>query len=398
DLYTYVSGRGWLISSETWDFKSFNVEYSVFMEPPFYLPSPILKIGAASFSDDGEYLAAGSSDSNQQNGSVYLISLKPGAEGELWDRNTNNSAISSVAVSDNGTYVAAGGYWTGMVYGSGMVYLFNKVGNMLWNYSTGTSAVWQVSILPNGSGILAGDERGLIYFNDAGHVLWNYTFPYQGSSTRFAVSGNGQYIVVAVQNMLLPNETNFRWGVFYLNSSGHVLWSYTGDYSGVNYVQMSNNGQDVAVGTLVNGYNGSVYYFNGMNGRVLWKEQAYTAVQPLLMSVDGSHLASGGNVGVLLFNSKGNVLWNRTTGQPLGFIQGDPFVVVSEFSSCPNLVLVGYDGTTVLTIEVEHLTSVDFSQTNSEWVAFEGSIAGDGQCGAADLFNGTTGLYSVPIC
>jgi outer membrane protein assembly factor BamB len=395
DYYVYQDAAGWLISHEIWNFTGFDVQYPVISGGPGPGPSPMLKVDAASFSDDGNYLAAGSADVGQKNGSVYLLSLQHG--GELWDKSTNNSAISSVAVSDNGTYVAAGGYWSGMFYGDGTVFLFNKEGNLLWNYTTGMEPVWQVGVLPNGSGILAGDNTGLLYFDTAGHVLWNFTFPYQGSSTRFAVSANGEYIAAAVQNMLLPGQANFRWGVYYLNWQGRVLWNYTGDYSGVNYIQMSSDGKEVTVGTLVNGDNGSVYYFDGQTGKILWKEQAYTAVQPLYMSSDGSLVASGGNYGTLLFNSNGHVVWNDTTATPLGFTNDDQLLFLPG-QPCPNLSLVDRSGTVLGSLEVRQLTAEALAPDSSEWAAFAGTIAGDGQCGSVDIFNGTSSLSSIPLC
>ena len=399
DSYSYSSAGGWLISRETWNFTRFNIQYPAISGGPGPGPSPILKVGSASFSPDGNYLGAGSADSAQKNGSVFLVSLQQGAERELWDDVTNNSAISSVAVSDNGTYVAAGGYWSGMIYGDGVVYLFNKDGRMLWNYSTGDQPVWEVGIAANGSGVLADYSRGLIYFDDAGQVLWNYTFPYGGTSTHIATSSNSEYIAAAVSEMLLPNRTDFSWGIFYLDSQGHLLWNYTGDESGVNYIQMSSDGSAVATGTLVSGYNGSVYYFDGHNGNLLWKRQAYTAVQPLIMSSDGAYVASGGNVGTLLLNSKGGLLWNYTTaGEPVGFAQGGSLVILLSVFLCPDLALVGYNGTTAETLEVDHLTGVASSPSDSEWAAFAGSIAGDGQCGSAYLFNGTSTILSIPLC
>ena len=398
DSYSYSSAGGWLISRETWNFTRFNIQYSVISGGPGPGPSPILNVGAANFSPDGNYLAAGSADYAQKNGSVYLVSLQRGAERELWDDNTNNSAISSVAVSDNGSYVAAGGYWSGMIYGGGVVYLFNNDGRLLWNYSTGDQPVWEVGIAPNGSGVLADYSRGLIYFDDAGHVLWNYTFPYGGDSTHFSMSSNGEYIAAAVSDMLPPNQTNLSWGVVYLDSQGHLLWNYSGDESSVNYIQMSGDGSAVAAGTLASGYSGSVYYFDGHNGNLLWKRQAYTAVQPLVMSSDGAYIASGGNVGTLLLNSKGGLLWNYTTaGEPVGFTQGGSLVILSG-SSCPDLALVGYNGATAETLEVDRLTAVASSPSDSEWAAFAGSIAGDGQCGSAYLFNGTSAILSIPLC
>jgi len=245
---------------------------------------------------------------------------------------------------------------------------------------------------------LADYSRGLIYFDDAGHVLWNYTFPYGGTSTHFSMSSNGEYIAAAVSGMLPPNQTNLRWGVVYLDSQGHLLWNYSGDESSVNYIQMSGDGSVVATGTLVSGYDGSVYYFDGRNGDVLWKRQAYTAVQPLVMSSDGAYIASGGNVGTLLLSSKGSLLWNYTTaGEPVGFTQNGSLVILSGYS-CPNFTLVGHNGTTVETLEVDHLTGVVSSPSDSEWAAFAGSIAGEGQCGIIDFFNGTSALLSMPLC
>ncbi len=402
DSYAYFPAEGvWLISAEHWDFTNFNIQYSQQGGgPPPPGQAATQRPDAESISPDGGYAAVGTiSIGGGGNGSVYLVSLRSQSQGVFWRRVTNNSNIESVAVSQNASYVAAGGYGLerlGHVSDTGVLFLFDGEGAQLWNV-TAKGSVISLGMSPDGSRIFADYYWGILCLNDAGSVLWNYTFPYGGSGMHIATSGQGDYVVSAVQYMLLPNRTDFSWGVVYLDSQGRLLWSHIGNQGeGVNFVQMSSDGSRVAVGTFVNGENGSVYYFSGKDGDVLWKRQAYTAVQPLFMSSDGGYIASGGNVGKLLFDSSGNILWNDTGyGNPLAFVNGASLVIVGDGTT---VRLIGYNGTIAATFDSPgSFLNIVSSSTSPEWVDAEGMV-GPGACGALSIYDGVSLVSNLTLC
>jgi len=398
DLFVYSAANGgWLISQETWDFISFNYQ----PPPPFgYALSGNQTVDALSVSTDGNYVAAGSTDTGGYNGSVYLVSLQSGAEGVLWRHVTNGTTIGDVAVSGDGSYVAAAGCSL-QTRGIGCIhaelFVFNRGGNLLWSFSPTGSVLGYIAISANGSRIAAAygnieGKCGITYFNNAGDVLWNYSSPQGGSIDHLSMSGDGGSIVYGQD------------GIFYLNSHGIQVWNYTAGNPDVNFLQMSSDGSHVAAGTIVTAYNGSVLYFDGRSGTLLWNRQVYTEVQPLVMSSDGSHVAIGGNTGAMLLDSSGNILWNysytEVLGNPVSVSQSNSLVLLSGlYAGEPNEnQLVGYNGTIIATFNVPVTSAVAASLNGPVWVAAGGLITSKGGCAILHAFDGSTVLPSMLIC
>jgi hypothetical protein len=391
-----TSDGPWLVSQETWNFLSYSEQYPVSTGGPGPAASATQAVDALSISTDGNFLAAGTTDSAGKNGSVYLVSLS--SQGQSWRHITNNTAIDTVAVSENGSYVAAGGYWSGMLYGDGEIYLFNTQGKMLWNVSTGEEPVFQVAISANGSRIAADYEGGVVYLNAAGVVLWNFTFPSRsdGSSTHLAMSRDGGSVVVSAESMLLGNWTNFGWGIFYLNSQGHQVWNYTEDNAGTANVLMSENGSYVAGGPVyVGNSNGSVYLFDGGTGALLWTHQEDMATQPVAMSPDGSYVAAIGD-GAQLFTAGGQLLWNFTNlGIPAGFVDNGSALILSG-GDAPGTDLVGDNGTVLTSYDVQGI--VVTSGVGSVWAVVASGPIESGSCPTVHLFSGSEVLPSEELC
>lgn len=392
---SYVSpttGGPWLIAQETWDLVHYVVQFPVStMGFPVLRPSSVLAVSSMSISSDGNYVAAGTSDSvdsSSRNGSVYLVSLQ--SQKTVWRYITNNTAISSVAISSNGSFVAAGG--------GAEVYLFDAEGSLLWSVPTGASVV-QVAIAANGSRIAADYGEGILYLSGAGHVLWNRSFPQDSSSSSFAMSRDGRFVVYAQSELPTGNETEGSgWGVFYLDSQGHRLWNYTEKDGAVSSVQMSSNGSYVATGSLYSAYNGSVYYFNGRTGALLWEKPALAAVEFLVMSSDGLHIALGGNAGLLLFDSSGALLYHNATlaPVPVAVSHCDSAVLLSGENG--QAQLMGYNGTILARFNVEGLSAEAVFPNGPGWAAVGGSITGAGDCATLHVFNDLNEISSVMLC
>jgi len=387
-----TTGGPWLIAQETFDFIHYHVQYPLITEgfPPSRPPS-IFTVDSASISSDGNYAAVGTSDSidsSPRNGSVYLVSLQD--QRTVWRYITNDSAVSSVAVSSDGSYVAAGA--------NAQVYLFNNGGRLLWNVSAGASVI-QVVISANGSRIAADYGEGILYLSSAGDVLWNHKFPQGSTSSSFAMSSDGRFVVYAQSEFPTGNETEGSgWGVFYLDSQGYQLWNYTEDDGAVSSVQMSSDGSYVATGSLYSAYNGSAYYFDGSSGALLWKQPALAAVEFLVMSSDGSHIALGGNAGLLLFDSSGTLLYHNATlvPVPVAVSHCDSAVLLSGENG--QAQLMGYNGTILATFNVEGLSAEAVFPNGPGWAAVGGSITGAGDCATLHVFDDLSEISSVMLC
>jgi outer membrane protein assembly factor BamB len=394
DSFAYSASSGaWLISQEVWDFLSYGAEYLVSSGGPGPAASATQAVDALSISADSNYLAAGTKDGSDMNGSVYLVSLS--SQTQSWRHVTNNTAIDTVAVSGNGSYVAAGGYWS--AYRDGEVYLFNTQGKMLWNVSTGRYPIFQVAISANGSRIAADYTAGVIYLNTAGDVLWNFTFPSRsGGNSILAMSRDGGSVVVSAEDMLLGNWTNFGWGVFCLNSQGHQVWNYTEDNAGTANVLMSANGSYVAGGPVYTGNsNGSVYLFDGATGALLWKHQEGMAAQPVAISPDGSYVAAIGD-GAQLFTAGGQLLWNFTNlGIPAGFVDNGSALILSG-GDASGTDLVGDNGTVLASYDVQGIAVT--SGAGSVWAVASDSPMESGSCAAVHVFNAQEALPSEELC
>jgi len=401
-----AAAGNWLISQETWNFKSFNIQFPLgFVSCSG--PNCAQSVQDMAFSQDGNYLAAGTYE-NSGYGNVYLVATGGSVPVVLWKSVTANTVVWSVAVSSNGSYTAAAGFAHPDPYkhGNGRVYLFNKEGVLLWNVSAGSEprAVW-VAIAANGSRVAADYGAGIIYLNDAGTVLWNHTFPQGGYSNSFAMSSDASTITYGDNNVTIAGSSGLGWGVFYLDSHGNQVWSYTEDHTGGDvYVQMSGDGSRVAASSQ-RFYNGSVYYFDGSNGGLVWSyptfpETGIANYDSLVMTSDGSVVAAGGpSTGTLVLNSNGKALWEGSVG---GF--GEPALILKSYSlvlmfglSTTQADLVGFNGTAVRSFNNEG-GAFAASPDGETWVAAGGIITTGGDCSTLEFFNGTTALPSAQLC
>jgi outer membrane protein assembly factor BamB len=421
--YRYADVNGtWLIATQTWNFLKYYVQFPVSAEESCLEPDCPQSVQNMSISEDGNYLAAGSAVPYGGNGSVYLVSLQGQTPAVLW-RHVTDTFVSSVAISSNGSYVAAGGFVAGAgsnaKRGHGEIFLLNHEGTLLWNVSAGSRPQdVGVAIAANGSRIAADYGSGMLYLNAAGDVLWNYTFPQRGTSDHFAMSNDGRFIAYADENITLQSKPNAGWGIFYVDSHGHQLWNYTQEHSGVSFVQMSNDGSSVAASSTLssNGAvynanfsnNGTLYYFNGKTGAMLWeytfhREQGYVPTFSLAMSSDGSQVSLGGPAeGVLFFSSSGKVLWQESVGgagAPVSIFQNDSLVL--SYGCCNGEVqLLAYNGTTIGTFyPLESPSAVAGSANGPVWASAGQGLGSNAEgCSTLQVFNGTTALPSTRLC
>jgi hypothetical protein len=406
DYYVYSASGGWLISQETWNFRNYSVQF------PFPIigctgPSCPQGVQDMAFSEDDNYLAAGTYE-NSGFGSVYLVSMQGQTPSVVWKSITTNTVIWSVAISANGSYVAAAGFANpGDKHGNGRVYLFDNEGRLLWNVSAGSEPrmVW-VAISADGSRVAADYGSGIIYLDTAGAVLWNYTFPQGGFSYSFATSSDARFIAYADDNITLPGGGSRGWGVFYLDSQGNQLWNYTEDQAGGDsFVQMSSDGSYVAASSQ-RFYNGSVYFFDGRNGGLLWSYPFVTSTgianyNSLVMSQDGAYVAFGGpSTGVSVRESAGKAIWQGPRagfGEPVLMLENASLVLLYQPSG-NDFELVRFNGTDVASSSINDVSAFAVSPSGSVWVASGGEITTGGGCAVLDFYDGSTALSPMQLC
>jgi WD40 repeat protein len=407
DSYVYSAASGnWLISQETWNFRSFNVQYPV-GNAPCVGPSCPEGVQDMAFSEDGNYLAAGTYEDSGF-GAVYLVSMQGQTPSVVWKSVTTNTVIWSVAISANGSYVAAAGFaHPGEKHGNGRVYLFDREGRLLWNVSAGSEPrAVRVAIAADGSRVAADYWSGMIYLNAAGEVLWNHSFPQGGFSQSFAASSDAKFMAYTDENITLQGGEGQGWGVFYLDSQGNQLWSYTEDHAGGDsFLQLSSDGSRVAVSSRLV-YNGTVFYFNGRNGSVIWQypfypENGIMNVMALAVSPDGSYIASGGpSSGILGLDSNGSVVWEGHVGgfgEPVLVLENESLVLLYQPSG-NDFELVRFNGTAVASFNLNAVSAFAGSSSGTTWVAAGGVISAGAGCAVLDFYDGSTALSSTQLC
>lgn len=214
-----------------------------------------------------------------------FASATEGAYTPVWDLGAN-SAVSSVAVTRDGSTVVAGAGST--------VYLLNRQGDVLWKAAVG-SRVNGVGISPEGSHIGVAADK-LYLFDRDGNLLWTEktTFVYHS----VALSSNGTYIATGCDNG----------AVYLLDRNKKTLWDYdmgTDSYS----IAISDNGRIVAVGCDDQG----VYYLNSRQGES-WSYGTGKCVKGIALTPDGRFVAAGSyDRCVYLSTGEGEHLWKYPT-------------------------------------------------------------------------------------
>lgn len=400
DFFVFSSATDtWSISQEIWNFRSLEYQFPIVGGGYGIPPTGNETAGALAVSADGNYLAVGTREIGGSNGSVYLVSLRSHPVQVVWKHVTNGTWIGPVAISSDGSFILASGN-SGNDGRLGHLFLFDREGQQIWNFSIKDAYVLDVALSSNGSRIAAtyGNSYGadgIAYFDNVGDMLWNYTTPaHEGPIDHFAMSSDGSSIVFTHN------------GLFDLNSRGQQVWNYTKPPNGA-FVEISGDGAYVATGTIPGAYNGSVLYFNGANGKLLWSRQVFTEVQPLVMSDDGSRIAIAGNTGVMFLDSGGNLLWNdsysEVTGVPVSILQSSSLVLVSGSgfgaTGFDKVQLVGYNGTLVATFSIDGLSGVAASPNGQTWVASGGVIREKGgACATVHVFESNSAVATLSLC
>jgi len=228
----------------------------------------------------------------------------------LWSYDTENAneEIESLAISDDGNYIAIG-TWLGDEPG---IYLFGKDSNsFLWKYPV-DGYVSSVGISADGNYLAASvsdfpDSAIYLFGKSSNTLLWSYSPEYGLGS--IAISGDGNYIAFAESGGTL-GETRKLY-LFDMSRPTPLVWTADIAAGGGASVSISDDGNFIVVG------GSQLYLFNRSSNEPLWTFQPSGAVANVSCSADGSYIAVG-TIGmtpnVYLFNNSGNTpIWSYQT-------------------------------------------------------------------------------------
>ena len=252
-------------------------------QEPLWTFSTFGNAGSVAVSQDGTHVAVGVLTSYYQSQGQIVLLNKEGTV--LWTR--NSSLITSVAISADGSRIAASGVVTKVITSSpysaqqtGIVYYYDQAGNMIWSYSTGLNYVFDAP-------------------------------PLSPPSFRVMLSQDASRVVVDTGT-----------GVLVLDSLGHLLWSYAPNCIETVCTWLTLASADASF--IVN-INDDIHAFNG-NGVSLWNSSRIPEPDLVngVMSRDGKYVLlewynywdpTNRQPTLMLLNNTGANIWNRTLAQ-----------------------------------------------------------------------------------
>jgi hypothetical protein len=270
------------------------------------------EVYSEAISNDDSVLAVGTGH-GQTSGGIVLFNNQGVV---LWNH-TVDYTVSSISISSNGSYIAAGGYQQAGLsgaYTNGTVFLFDKGGNLLWNV-TGSDPVDKVQFSADASNLAVWSEYSISDFSINGSQVWNYTTP-TGFFSGMEIAASGNYIVASV-GYLGAHPVVYGWSFLAFNGQGKLLWNYTAaDGEEPGFVTVSSNGNYTWASSSFSALKGSLYLFN-QQGSLLWKQQIYS---PALSIQTSSNLNANvwTNWGNLVYDVTGALLKNITSSSSAG--------------------------------------------------------------------------------
>ena len=262
-------------------------------------------ISSVDISADGEFIAAG-----DNNGKVYLFNQNSSTP--LWSYSTGDT-VYSVAISADGEYIAAGSM-------DNHVYFFSKdSGTPLWNYGA-ANYIWSVAVSDQGDYIAAGswDNRIYLFGKNSSTPIWSYN---TGNFVLTVdISPDGEFITGGSDKVY-----------FFGQNSSTPLWSYSPGTS-VRAVAISDDNEYLAAGT----WDSKVYYFHTNSSTPLWNYTADDAVYSIATSDGGEYVVAGTKdyMVYLLDGSSGASIWSYSTGSIVSSVDisanGDEIVAGSD--------------------------------------------------------------------
>ncbi|MDE1766775.1 MAG: PQQ-like beta-propeller repeat protein [Thaumarchaeota archaeon] len=346
-------------------------------------------------SSNGRYVTAGTQAGDKE-GLVYFFD-KNGTP--LWNY-TADRQILQVAISSDGKYLAAAGsqfyhYGTHGPAGwnNGEVYYFDASGNLLWKYNgTGSVAVTSIAVSSDGSHVAVGSDKSILYFDREGNLLWSHKVDRSNDHT-VSISPDGSHVATKDEAV-----------VEFLDNHGNLLWSYTAGHgtqentsAGSLYITMSPDGRYIITSDYIDG----ILVFDD-SGKIKLAKSTGEHFYYESMSYDGSFIAASAQQwgesdpgATYLYDKNGTLLWSYP-GEIRAKVSGNGLFVLGgiEHNGGPTLFFLDKKG--------NMLWNSNARDVDSLAVSYDGalSVAGTGfeNTGGSILFfnQENTGGTAVP--
>lgn len=231
----------------------------------------------------GKYIALGGMVPSQY-GLIHLFD----SSGKLLWRHKTREAISTVAISRSGEFIAAAS-------DDNNIYCFDRIGLLQWRHET-TKMIKSMAISEAGDFLAAGGEDHNLYYFDKNRQIrkfvWKYKF--EDAVTSVDMSLSGRQIIAG---------SNDRFAT-YFDNTGQLLWSHEAREP-VNAVCISQDGGQAAIGSSDH----MVYMFNG-TGMQTFAHDCGHPVRALAMSRRGDTVIAAAGSELHCLDSQGVRLWS----------------------------------------------------------------------------------------
>jgi len=332
-----------------------------------------------------------------QNNKIVLFhknSVEP-----LWSFNTGKKLVSQVAISKDGKYAGA--------VATNTVYFFSTEKGLLWQFSTTygeppypMASIAGIAISSDGEFIVA-SVGGNLYFFEKESNKPEWTANIESGAIGIDISDNGEYIAVGVGN---AGEKGDK--IFLFNNKGEKLWEYKAEHP--EYQQTGNfyrpamtpDGNYIAVST---GCPDRRAYLFSKNGDLLFRSEMLTRDSPVhksAISDDGTLIAYSldheqGKEVLMVFSKEGKKLWSFSSSQ-------DATARAVSMSSDGRYIAIGTTAGNIYFFSKDSNTPLwEFSSQGNFTQVGDVALSSDGELLVAA---GTTGVYlfsknsNKPLC
>ena|GEM_PF-2414673 len=328
-------------------------------------------VDSIAISADGNHFVTGTKSID--GGTIYYFNN----QGNLSWKSVQDRQILSVAMSDDGSYVAAAGSKFSIDgasrYYAGLVYFFDKDGNILWKYNTNDTAVIQVSMTFDGSHVAVDTSGGILYLDKYGKLLWSHN----------DASTNDHSVKITRDGSMIATKDYTKLRVF--DSNGTLLWETTEGDSGGAFA-FSYDGKFLATSADPSGID-----LLDRNGKQIWKDEVGMHFISTSFSENGSYIASSAQRwgeenagGLFLFDNNARILWQRP---------GDGFSAISSDGSYIVMGLWANVGPSVLFYDKQG----DLLWQHASGLVHSIAISRDGKYAVAGIGDSNYGDGSVQL-
>lgn len=336
-----------------------------------------------------------------------------------WKTTLDSSTISSVSMTSDGSYIAAGG-------SDGTVYLVNNKGGNLWKYIAtdmdGKSRNPSVAIHPLGTSIFVGAGTKIYCFDRAGTRLWFsnigvnvysvaisttgygfstaknnlHFFTTDGSSSSVVNSGNP--IILQVGEPKTVTNTTTVDGVIHSTTETIYTTKVATDIFSINTatpmwrVAMSRDGGFVGTGSI---QDHRAYLYDNQ-GDQRWSFDTGASVSDVEIAYNGTYLATSSGSSAYLLDKEGNLIWRYdASGTVNGVSINRDGTVIGVGSQDGSVVILNQNGETIWSGKLDN--SIQDIASDSSGVQFAVASGGTVYLLVPTFTTPTTAQPTAPV-